>query len=505
MLTRSSLLVVLLAATIACDKVPLTAPSSATITVTSSTKSVALSGSVVITAALIESTGSPVQNGTTVRFTTTLGRVEPAEAQTTNGIATTTLMAGEASGVAQVRAISGAAAGSTAGADAIEIQIGGASATTIALAAPVSTLPAAGGTAAVTATVTDAGGARVRGALVRFSTTAGTLSTASATSDANGEATVQLTTTLTATVTATLGTAASAPTATVLITVVGANSVALTTAPAAPFVGQPVTLTVTPTIGANNIPSRVVINWGDGSAEQDLGIVATVRAVAHTFTRSGAFTITATATGSNGTATTSTAVTVAPSRPSVALTVAPATTTVGQSVSLTVTPTIPASNTAPRVVVEWGDGRSDDLGAVPSARTVAHVYGGAGTFTIVATATGDGETSNTSTTVVITPRPALGVTMTATPAATTSISVGNTTQFTATVTPAVGGADMVESYTWEFGDGARVTTSGNSTSHVYDESPNPATARVASVTVRTTDGRSASTQVEFITPGATVP
>ena len=57
-----------------------------------------------------------VQNGTTVRFTTNLGRMEPVEAQTTNGYAVATFVAGDSSGVADVTATSGGVGARTAAA-----------------------------------------------------------------------------------------------------------------------------------------------------------------------------------------------------------------------------------------------------------------------------------------------------------------------------------------------------------------------------------------------------
>ena len=67
-----------------------------------------------ISAYVIEQAGTAVQNGTSVRFTTSLGRVDPVEVETHNGMATTTFFAGDVSGVAEVRATSGnAGAGTT--------------------------------------------------------------------------------------------------------------------------------------------------------------------------------------------------------------------------------------------------------------------------------------------------------------------------------------------------------------------------------------------------------
>src|ERR1700752_1733863 len=67
---------------VACDKVPLLAPTASTITVTASTRVLAVGGSTEVQAFVIESSGTPVQNGTTVRFTATLGTLIPIESQT---------------------------------------------------------------------------------------------------------------------------------------------------------------------------------------------------------------------------------------------------------------------------------------------------------------------------------------------------------------------------------------------------------------------------------------
>src|SRR5436189_2218054 len=81
-----------------CDKVPLTAPTGATVTLFSNTTIVPVNGSAEITATVIEAGGTGVQNGTVVSFTTTIGTVDPAEARTQNGKATVRLNAGGRSG-----------------------------------------------------------------------------------------------------------------------------------------------------------------------------------------------------------------------------------------------------------------------------------------------------------------------------------------------------------------------------------------------------------------------
>src|SRR5918996_398510 len=49
-------------------------------------------GSTELVATVLENSGQPVPNGTTVRFLASLGRVEPVEARTQNGVATATFI-----------------------------------------------------------------------------------------------------------------------------------------------------------------------------------------------------------------------------------------------------------------------------------------------------------------------------------------------------------------------------------------------------------------------------
>ena len=107
-------LIAALSLAVACDKVPLLAPTGSVISVFASANTVPLNGDVEIIANVIENgtaqsapttptngtpgtgttgttsttttgAGTPVQNGTLVSFTTTIGRIEPSEARTSNG------------------------------------------------------------------------------------------------------------------------------------------------------------------------------------------------------------------------------------------------------------------------------------------------------------------------------------------------------------------------------------------------------------------------------------
>lgn len=104
-----------------CDSLPLLAPTDTTIVVVASDPVIALDGESVITALVTESAGTPVQNGTLVTFSTTLGTVDPQESRTLDGRATTRLRAGKTAGTATVSAFSGASTSNT-----VPVQIGSA-------------------------------------------------------------------------------------------------------------------------------------------------------------------------------------------------------------------------------------------------------------------------------------------------------------------------------------------------------------------------------------------
>ena len=109
MLSRISFVCAALVAivAVACDTMPLTAPSGSALTISAGSTFVPTGGTTEITAFVLEASGTAVQNGTTVHFSTNLGRVDPIDALTTNGYAVATFMAGDSSGVADVTATSG--------------------------------------------------------------------------------------------------------------------------------------------------------------------------------------------------------------------------------------------------------------------------------------------------------------------------------------------------------------------------------------------------------------
>jgi adhesin/invasin len=278
-----------------CDKMPLLAPTNSTITLIVSTTVVPVNGTATITASVTESAGTPVQNGTVVTFTASFGRVEPAEARTTNGKANVQFIAGSQSGTARITAFSGSTSAATTADN--DIKVGGAAAARILGRADPPSVPAAGGASTIIATVLDAVGNPLTGVPVTFTSDAGTVSPGQSVTDGIGEARTSLTTPRTAKVTATAGNQSVDVT-------VNAQTPSVTIVPptTAIEVGIPAVFTIRPpAASATTNPIRsVVLNWGDGSALENLGPITGDTPAAHTFRNPGTYRITATVTDTQG-------------------------------------------------------------------------------------------------------------------------------------------------------------------------------------------------------------
>lgn len=369
----------------ACDKVPLLAPTQSTVSLTMSTTTLPVNGTAQVIATVIEQAGTPVQNGTLVTFTGSLGTFEPPEAVTQNGKAVTTFRAGTQSGTAKIGAVSGSAK-----ATEIDVKIGGAAAEQVVVRSEPTSVPVTGGTAQIIAVVTDASGNPLAGAPVVFSADNGTLSSNSVVSDANGEARVTLTTNR----------------ETIVRAAVGGKS------------GQT-------TVRAVTLPSVTIALAG--ISQPEAGIATT-------------------------------------------FTVTPSTATTG--------------NPLREVIIDFGDGTRENLGAISSATSVSHTYARAGQYRVTATATDvQGLTNSSSIVIQVNDRSSLAVTMTAQP---NPVSISNALQqglveFSASATGATG----IQYYQWDFGDGGGAFTSGGSTNHRYTT---PGTY-IARVTVRASNGQ----------------
>src|SRR5438094_719860 len=130
---------VLAVGTVACQRVALLAPAGSTITLTALSSTLPLNGSTNVIAQVIEPAGTPPQRGTLVTFTTSIGSVQPVEAETDpGGRVMVTFNAGKQSGMATITAISG---GVTTGAlGAVKIAIGAAGVASLGMRADPSTI-----------------------------------------------------------------------------------------------------------------------------------------------------------------------------------------------------------------------------------------------------------------------------------------------------------------------------------------------------------------------------
>jgi hypothetical protein len=400
----------------ACDKVPLLAPTGSVINIFPAANIVAVNGEVEIIATVIEngvaapapttpttptqpgtgtpgtpttpttptpttpSTGSqgagtPVQNGTVVTFTTTLGRIEPSEARTTNGQVRVKFIAGPQSGTATITAFSG---GTSARLE--NLRIGTAAAERVLITATPQALGCQGGTTQIQARVEDVRGGGVPGVPVNFTTTTGQLSPAVATTDGSGVARTALTTSREATVTANVA-GRTAP-----VTVTLSPRTGLTITPptggaggANVAAGVPLTFTVNVSNTANI--SNVAVEFGDGTV-RNLGALSGQTTVPHTYNVEGTYTITATATDVGGcTERVSTAVTVLPAQPpSVIVTASDTNPGLNEAVIFTAT-VAGATSTIQRFEWNFGTGANPQT-AVTSGNRASAFYTTTGTKVI---------------------------------------------------------------------------------------------------------------------------
>jgi PKD domain-containing protein len=372
----------------ACQRVALVAPTGTAITLVSTSNVLPVNGSTDITAFLIQGSqatgaganpattttagsGVPVRNGTVVTFSTTLGRIEPAEAKTDNGRVTVKLFADGHSGTATITAFSGSATKTLA------VTVGAAAATRILVSATPQALPFTGGTTTVMAQVQDQQGNALLGVPVTFSTTAGSLASTSGITNEAGLTSTTLTTTAAATVTASSGGATGTLSGTVAITIKPRTTVTITT-PSTITASVPMLFSVG--VGANTIVTDATISFGDGES-QSLGAISSTMNVAHTYGDAGAYTVTVTATDSEGTKTPiSTAVVVTPL--AVIGTASPTATALGGTVTFTVTTSTGAA--IDHYDWDFGDADMPPLKNSPS-NVVNRIFKQRGTKTVTVT------------------------------------------------------------------------------------------------------------------------
>jgi hypothetical protein len=395
---------------VSCDKVPLLAPTGTVITLIPTSNTLTLNSQIDIVATVIENgaaagtgtgsttsagAGTPVQNGTVVTFTTTVGRIEPAEARTHNGKVTVKLISSGQSGTARITAFSGGAS------SAIDVKVGATGAEKIVMSASPQTLPSTGGSSTITATVADLGGSGLANIPVTFTTTAGTVSPTTTTTDANGFASTTLTTAATATVTARIAGAPNDAGGGTGAT--GANSITVTvgTRPLATFAanptfgpaGTPITFTVTPATGANITGGT--ISYGDGASDS-LGAISGAATFVHSYGGAGEFTASVTANDANGGSQTL-QTTVVIGAASVTLAASDASPAVAEAVTFTAT--LPGNTQAVSFTFTFDDGTPP---VRQTGNVVSHSFGTPGSHTVrVDVVTVGGATATAFTTVTV--------------------------------------------------------------------------------------------------------
>jgi hypothetical protein len=145
------------------------APSSAILTISANPSEVALDGISVLSISAVRTTGVPVNPGTEIVLTTTLGSVPRIVTTDDRGLALAHLTAGRQSGTATITAASGGASAVTA---TVEI---GDSPTSLNLTANPTRFSFSGGRVRLTLAVLDADGEPLSGVSVLFSSSAGRL------------------------------------------------------------------------------------------------------------------------------------------------------------------------------------------------------------------------------------------------------------------------------------------------------------------------------------------
>jgi hypothetical protein len=386
-----------------CDKVPLLAPTGSVITIFPSSNNVASNGQMKIIATVIEQgvastttpttpttgtpttgtpttgttstssagAGTPVQNGTVITFTTTLGRIEPREARTRNGQAEVTFFADGQSGTATITAFSGGASGKLE-----NLKVGTAAAERVLLTATPQTLGPTGGVSEIAARVEDVSGLGLIGVPVNFITDAGTLSASSAVTDQSGVARTTLNTPRQAKVTANV----AGKTADVTVNLNPRTGISIT-APTTPVsAGVPAIFTIN--VGTTANVRDVTVSWGDGQV-QSLGAISASTTVAHTYQDAGTFTVRAVATDTSGFAEpVSTTIIVLPAQPPSVTITAPQSATVNTNVIVSANVT-GATSTIVRYIWNFGpDAIPQTLETSSRQTTVRWIIPGTKTFSV---------------------------------------------------------------------------------------------------------------------------
>jgi PKD repeat protein len=141
--------------------------------------------------------------------------------------------------------------------------------------------------------------------------------------------------------------------------------------------------------------------------------------------------------------------------------------------------------------IDFGDGGRQAV-STSGLSTVTHVYNASGTYIVTAEAVDTAGETGLATASVSVQSVVVAVSMTVTPS---TITTTTPAEFSATATTTPAGA-TIERYEWDFGDGSTRTTSGSTTSHLYQSGGGR--RYVVSVRAVTITGASGTAQREIV-------
>ncbi|MEM7481295.1 MAG: PKD domain-containing protein [Acidobacteriota bacterium] len=167
----------------ACDKASPVAPAGTTLSITVTQSRISINGETIVRVTALRMNGTPVNPGTQIRMSTTLGTIDPIVETDANGVATASLQGDGRIGTATVTATVGAGEGAT-----VDVEIGE-TAGAITLQATPSSIPETGGRVSLLALVRNAEGQPLRNGedLVNFQADLGTLASGGSFQDTDGQ------------------------------------------------------------------------------------------------------------------------------------------------------------------------------------------------------------------------------------------------------------------------------------------------------------------------------
>ena len=189
--SRALVTLALLAVLGGCDEGTPVSPVGTILHISANPTRIGTAGTSAVTIQALRSNGNPVNPGTEIRLSTTIGRIDDVVHTDNDGIAHATLRGDGRAGTATVSAYSGAV-------EAVTTDVAvGFPAASIRLTVTPTSIPETGGVVDLLALIRDDQGQPLSGASVNFLTDVGTLQSGGGflTSDANGQATDVLTVT----------------------------------------------------------------------------------------------------------------------------------------------------------------------------------------------------------------------------------------------------------------------------------------------------------------------